>query len=158
MSLVPLYKHKNLSRRSGAGLSDFDRIFDNFFHNAISSMTAPHTSASGLTVSLDVKETETSYRITAELPGIEEKDIELTLEDGVLTLSGEKTEEHDESNETLHKIERRYGQFKRVLQLPSDADDRTVDAKLKNGVLFIEIAKLKEAKKDIKRINIKSVK
>lgn len=162
MTLVPMTTRTRKSRPSRTGFEDFDRIFDNFFHNAIVN-TAPSANASqglsSLPVSLDISETETSFLIEAELPGLDEKDIDLTIEDGVLTLSGHKETIVEEDDKALkrHRVERRFGEFKRVLQLPENADQKKVDAHLKNGVLQIDIAKRKEPEKDIRNIKVKKL-
>lgn len=153
MSLVPFHRTHTPSRRT-SGFDEFDRIFDNFFKNALTNINAPTLSVTDLAVKLDVSETDTSYLIHAELPGVAEDEIELTLSENVLTLSGEKQQESEEEGKNFHRVERNYGSFKRVMQLPSDADEGSVSAKMKNGVLNIEIGKVKEAEKETKRIKI----
>jgi HSP20 family protein len=150
MALVPFQASRPVpsSRRR---YDHFDRLFDNFFNNALTNIGMQPSDA---VVRLDVSETPTSYVVKAELPGIEEKDVSLTLEDGVLTLSGEKKSETEEEGKTFHRIERSYGSFRRALQLPADADENGVTAAMKHGVLNIEIAKAKEAPKKEKKIDI----
>src|ERR1700749_2382815 len=120
MALVPFQTTRTVpsSRRNGR-YDHLDRLFDNFFSNALTNIGAAPSDA---VIRLDVSETPTSYVVKAELPGIEEKDVSLTLEDGVLTLSGEKQSETEEEGKTFHRIERSYGSFRRALQLPADAD------------------------------------
>ena len=84
---------------------------------------------------------DNAYRISVELPGVEEKDIHLSVEDGVVSLSGEKRTEREEKGETWFFSERQYGSFSRSFRLPPDADASKVDAKLKDGVLTISIPK-----------------
>ncbi|MCB9990747.1 MAG: Hsp20/alpha crystallin family protein [Rhodospirillales bacterium] len=153
MTLVPLRKsHTPASYRSG--LDDFDRMFDNFFKNALTNIAAPSPLAGSLALRMNVSETEKAYHIDAELPGIDEKDVELTVKDGVLTLSGETRAATEEDGKTFHRVERSYGSFKRSLQLPADANEDSVKAHMKNGILEIEVAKIREAKKEPKRIAI----
>ncbi len=137
------------------GLGDFDRVFHNLFHNALGNLSAPAGNIGDLSVRLNVAETQASYMISAELPGIDEKDIELTVHDGVLTLKGERQSEAEEEGKTWHRVERTYGRFSRALQLPGDADENKVTASMRNGVLQIEIAKAKEDTKTTKRIDIR---
>lgn len=84
---------------------------------------------------------EGAYRIRLELPGIEEKDIKVGLEDGVVTVSGEKQSQRDEKGETWYFSEREYGSFSRSFRLPPDADPAAVGADLKDGVLTVSIGK-----------------
>jgi len=92
---------------------------------------------------LDIKERENAYHITLELPGVEEKDIQLTLEEDILWIQAEKRHEAHEGR--FHRIERSYGTFQRALNLPPNADQEEIEARFKNGVLTITIAK-KESK------------
>lgn len=150
--LVP-FSRRTISRNGG--LSDFDRMFSNLFHNAFGNVELSSSNVTDLSVRLNVSETETFYAVSAELPGVDEKDIELTVRDGLLTLQGQKSSGKEEEGKTWHRIERSYGQFKRVLQLPNDADENKVSAKISNGVLEIEIEKRKEPAVSTRRIEIK---
>ena len=152
MSLVPFRKHDTTIHH---GLDDFDRIFDNLFKNALTNMNTPAAPAGNLSLRMDVSETNQGYHIQAEIPGLEEKDIEITLKDGVLSITGEKLQEIDSDNKSFHRIERSYGHFKRNLQLPSDVDEENIEAHVKNGLLCIDIGKIKEATKQTKHIKIK---
>ena len=153
MSLVPIRKSRTPANYM-AGFEDFDRIFDNFFKNALTNMSVPAAPVGSMALRMDVSETDKSYVVEAELPGIVEKDIDLTVKDGVLTISGEKQSEEKTEGKTFHRVERSYGSFQRSLQLPADADEDKVKAHMKNGILEIEIGKVKEAKKEAKRISI----
>jgi HSP20 family protein len=104
---------------------------------------------------VDVAERENEYEITAELPGMEEKDIDLTVSDGVLTIKGERKEEKEEKNKDYHISERRYGSFQRSFRLPDGVDDSRIDAKFKNGLLTVTLPKSAEAQKKSKKIEIK---
>lgn len=84
---------------------------------------------------------DSHYTITVELPGVEEKDIDLSLHDGVLSLTGQKSTSREEKGETWFFSEREYGAFSRSFRLPPDADGSKVDADLTDGVLTIKIAK-----------------
>lgn len=159
MTIIP-YRHVRASSlpaaRYGAGFTDIDRVFDNFFRNALTNLSGPSSSLGALSLSLDVSETDKSYTIKADLPGLEEKDVSVTLDDGVLTISGEKVQEKEEEGKTFHRTERSYGSFRRALTLPADADETGITAQMKNGVLEIEIAKTVEAPKTAKRIDVKA--
>lgn len=97
---------------------------------------------------------ENAYRISIELPGVEEKDITLSAENGIVTLKGEKKIEREEKGETWFFSERQYGAFSRSFRLPPDADEDKVRADLKNGVLTVTVPKAKaEAKNRQVKIN-----
>ncbi|MCR9151843.1 MAG: Hsp20/alpha crystallin family protein [Rhodobacteraceae bacterium] len=81
------------------------------------------------------------YRIAVELPGVEEKDIEVSVDDGVVTVKGEKTASREEKGETWYFSERQYGSFSRSFRLPPDADEAAVKADLKDGVLTVTVAR-----------------
>jgi HSP20 family protein len=105
---------------------------------------------------VNVTETETEYKVTAELPGIEPKDIELTFNRGSLMISGEKKQEHEETERGYHRVERSYGRFQRGVQLPEEVDGEKIEADFKNGVLTVTVPKLPELKESKRRIQIKS--
>lgn len=94
---------------------------------------------------VDVKETEKEYVIKADVPGVEAKDIDITLEDGVLTIRGERAWSNDQENESYKRVERAYGSFYRRFGLPDTADAEQVQAKSNSGVLEIVIPKQEKA-------------
>jgi HSP20 family protein len=104
--------------------------------------------------SLDVEETDKGYQITAELPGLEERDVEVLLQDGLLTVRGEKKIESENSNRT-HR-ERFFGRFERQISLDPDVDEDAVSATFKNGVLTVTVPKNAQAVERSKRIPINS--
>lgn len=99
---------------------------------------------------------DTAYRISVELPGVEEKDIDLRIDDGVITLSGEKRTEREEKGETWYFSERQYGSFSRSFRLPPDADAAKLDAHLKDGVLTVTIPKTTPAKPESAKVRIRT--
>jgi HSP20 family protein len=103
--------------------------------------------------SLDVAETKGDLVVKAELPGMDPKDIEISLSEGVLTIRGEKKQEKEEKEEGYHLIERSYGSFTRSIRLPKDVQNDKINASFKNGVLKVVLPKSEEAKK--KEIKIK---
>lgn len=105
--------------------------------------------------SIDIKETDTALVLTAELPGIAEKDVHVTVRDGVLTLKGEKRSEHDETKDNMHVSERMYGSFQRAFRLPDTVDDEKIVASFDKGVLTVNMPKGEESKPE-KRIPIGS--
>ena len=103
--------------------------------------------------SLDVSETKNDFVVKAELPGIDPKDIDISLTDGMLTIRGEKKQEREEKEENYHLIERNYGTFSRSVSLSRDVKPDKINASYKDGVLRVVLPKSEEAKK--KEIKIK---
>lgn len=95
-----------------------------------------------------------AYRITMELPGVSEGDLDLTVESGVVSVKGEKKTEREEKGETWFFSERQYGAFSRSFRLPADADESSVRADLKEGVLTITVAKIAPKEKTTKSVPI----
>lgn len=98
------------------------------------------------TPAMDVLETEDTVVLRAELPGLTEQDVEITLENNVLSLRGEKKFEHEEKEGSYRRIETRYGSFYRSFSLPTTVDQGKIDAKFRNGVLEITLPKAEQAK------------
>lgn len=103
---------------------------------------------------IDVSETDDEVQITAELPGLDEKDIEVSLDEDALVIRGEKRHEQEEKKKDYHLMERSYGSFERIIPLMHGMDLEQVKAKFKKGVLHVTIAKSPEAKKSVKQIDI----
>ncbi len=102
--------------------------------------------------SMDVEETEREFRVTAELPGLDERDVEVLLQDGILTVRGEKKVESEAGNRTYS--ERFYGRFERQISLDRDIDEAAVNANFKNGVLTVCVPKSARAAERSRRIPI----
>jgi HSP20 family protein len=109
------------------------------------------------TPAVNVAETDKEFEITAELPGIEEKDVDVTLADGVLTVKGEKREDKEEKKKNYYLAERSYGSFQRSFRLPENADEEKILAEVAKGVLIVSIPKKTASKPAAreKRIKIK---
>ena len=138
---------------------DVNRLFDDFFRGFdLRPFRAAEENWSGFNPKMDLEETEKEYRITAELPGMEEKDVEILLTGNSLTLKGEKKEEKEEKGKSFYHVERSYGSFHRTVPLPEGIDLKKVDADFKNGVLTVKLPKTVEAKTKSKKIPIKSAK
>jgi len=138
--------------------SEMDRLFDSFMGGlpTFPSMFEPgRTRGFALTPSIDVKETDKKIVVETELPGLDEKDISLTVQNGVLTIQGEKKLDYDEEKENYHVMERRYGSFQRSLRLPDTVDDTKIDAHFDNGVLKVTLPKRPELTQEQRKIEIK---
>ena len=103
---------------------------------------------------IDVKETDKEFRVTADLPGMDEKDLEVTFVDGALSIKGEKREEHEEEKGDVYHAERRYGAFERVIPLSSDIDLNKAKATFKKGVLKVTLPKTENAHSTRKTIPV----
>jgi HSP20 family protein len=130
-------------------LERFERGFPRFPHLFRSENGAV------LVPELDVRENTTSFTIEAELPGVEEKDVSVTLANGVLTIKGEKKQSKEEKSDNYYMAERSYGAFERALQLPDSVDEAKVEARFDKGVLRITATKRPDAVKAERRIEIK---
>ena len=104
---------------------------------------------------VDFAETEKGYEVTAELPGMDEKNIEVKFVDGVLTIKGEKQEEKEENERDYHLQERRFGSFERYFRLPDSVDKDKIEATFKKGLLTVTLPKSTEAQKAEKKIEVK---
>jgi HSP20 family protein len=93
---------------------------------------------------LDISERKDAYLVTVELPGVEPDDLQITLEDGLLTIQGERLFAHDSSEQQFHRVERRYGAFRRSITLPAQVQAEQIEATVDNGVLQIMVPKMEE--------------
>ncbi len=135
---------------------EMDRVFGRFERDwPFPSLFGRDGRSAILVPDLDVREDANSISIEAELPGVEEKDVSVTLANGVLTIKGEKKQEKEEKSENYHLTERSFGSFQRSLRLPDTVDDAKVQASFDKGVLKVTAAKRPEAVKAERRIEIK---
>ncbi|WP_106638962.1 Hsp20/alpha crystallin family protein [Allosphingosinicella vermicomposti] len=105
---------------------------------------------------LEMTEAEGAYKVTAELPGIKPEDVEVTVEEGMLCISGEKKEEREEKERGFMLSERSYGAFERRIDLPTGADPSKIKAQFKDGVLKISLPKNEQAQQQKQRIAIEA--
>lgn len=110
----------------------------------------------GLEPAVDVVESDGGYRITAELPGVDTKDLDVTVSGDVLTIRGEKSESHEEKDKDRFLSERRYGAFQRSFRLPAGIDADRIEASHANGVLTLNVPKSAEAEAAKKKIEVKA--
>ena len=95
---------------------------------------------------VDITEDEAGYHIEAELPGVKKEDLKVGVENGVLSIRGERKFEREESSDKVHRVERSYGSFLRTFRVPEDADGAEVSAKFKDGLLTVVLPKAEESK------------
>ena len=101
----------------------------------------------------DISENDKEYKLTAELPGIDAKDLDITLSDGILTVKGEKKREKEDKGENYHRVERSYGSFQRSFHIPEKVKTEKVDATFKDGILKLTLEK--DEKSETKKITVK---
>jgi len=153
MNLVPWKRTRTLADNDFCTpfFAPASRLFRDFFDEDFFALDRPLQ----FSPALDVEEDENAYRVTAELPGIDPKDVNITLESDVLTLRGVKMEEKSEKKDkNNHWTERRYGSFVRSLSLPVEVDGEKVSANYKNGVLEITLPKAEVSKPKQISVNV----
>src|SRR5215470_20017582 len=142
--------------------SEMDRLFDRFGFPSlrrvfdIEPSWRSASSFSFSTPAIDMSEDDKAYKISAELPGINPKDIDVSLSGDTLVLKGEKRQEKEEKDKNYHFSERAYGSFQRAFELPASVDRSKVAADFSKGVLTITLPKTTEAQKPAKKIEVKS--
>jgi HSP20 family protein len=112
------------------------------------------TSTAAWAPAVDISETKDAYLVAADLSGVKTGDVEITFEDGLLTIQGERHSAHDASDEKVHRAERRYGAFRRSIILPSHVEADKIEASVQDGVLQVLVPKTKEVK--AKRIKVRA--
>jgi HSP20 family protein len=146
---------------------EMDRVFDEFTRGfgrfplsrrsvEIEPLSRYETSFGVSAPVVDVVEKEKEYQISAELPGLDEKDVEVSIADDVLTITGEKKEEKEEKAKNYYVSERRYGAFQRSFKIPLGVDADKVGATFQKGVLMVTLPKTPEAQTKEKKIAIKA--
>lgn len=130
----------NENKRTPVRFSSWiDDVFDETFNNW------PTASNNTFVPELNVYETDKEFELTIALPGMQKEDFNISYENGLLTISGERKMEHEGNGRRYHRIESRFGQFSRSLPLPADViNDEKITAKYDNGVLYVTVPKLKE--------------
>lgn len=138
--------------------SEMDRIFDQTFKGfGLAPFGFGKASAAELfKPTLDLSASEKQYTVSVEVPGVDEKDIQLEIADDTLVIKGEKKQETESKDNSFYRIERSYGSFRRMLSLPEDADRENVSAAFKKGVLTVTIPRKPSQKAEVKRVEIKS--
>ena len=133
--------------------NEMNRMFDTFFEYPFG--LRPMGNWESFAPSIDVYETDKEIKVDVELPGIDEKDIDITLGNNVLTISGKKETEETEKNKSFYRHERSYGSFRRSIQLPDDVDEDKIDATYNKGILKIVLPKTEQSVSLRKKIEIK---
>ena len=151
-SMLPWRRERAVAERDPflALRREMDSLFDGF----ISDLGEPARALKDFDPRVDIKETDKEIHITAELPGVDEKDVDVSVSGDAVTIKGEKHEEKEEKGEDRHRIERSYGAFRRSFSLPCEVDADKASASFKKGVLTVMLPKSSVAAKS-KKIAIK---
>lgn len=147
-SLIPVGREYPASSPLATLQREIDRLFDGFARNLAGHVTGT------LVPSMDMSETDKEIEVTAELPGLEEKDVQLNVADNILTIRGEKKNQREEKEKDYHLLERSYGSFTRSVELPRGVNPDDIKAVISKGVLKVTVPK--PAPSQTKKIEIKS--
>lgn len=157
-SLIPVGSERGLTRAASNPFSvlqqEIDRLFEGFSRGFAGFPTFQSIPSRELMPSMDLSENDKEIEITTELPGLEEKDIQLNVADNVLTIRGEKKNEREETKKDYHLVERSYGSFTRSVQLPDGVNADNIKAVMSKGVLKVTVPK--PAPAQTKKIDIKA--
>lgn len=155
MKLTRWQTPSELSWPSFGRLSDLREEIDRLFDLPLAGFSASSPWMSGWTPALDVYEDKDQFVVKAELPGMKKDDIEVSLHDGSLTLSGERKNQHENREEGVYRSERYFGRFQRTVDLPAAVADDKVKAEYRDGILSITLPKAEEAKPKQISVNVK---
>jgi len=134
---------------------EVDRLFEDFFGNYPLARQGEEENWP-IVPEVDVQETDNEIIVNAELPGVEEKDLDLRIDNGNLTLKGEKEEKDENKEGDMYHTERRYGSFMRTIPLNAEVDAENAEANFKNGVLNVKLPKIGEKEEEGKKIEVKT--
>jgi HSP20 family protein len=148
-ALIPWRERSEIDRFR----TEIDRLFDDFF---IRRSFGRDFEEGDWMPAVDISESEKEIIIHAEIPGVDAKDLDITLSGRNFTIKGERKQEQEEKRESYHRIERRYGSFHRSFELPADVDGDKVEAAYEDGVLTVNLPKSKE--QSVKKTEVKAAK
>jgi len=157
MAIVPRKRseERSLAERTPDPFSylrnQINRVFDDFWGQP---WLAPRETFAGFWPQVDVTETDKEIKVSAEIPGVESKDIDVSVEDGMLTIKGEKKYEREEKEKGQYRMERSYGSFERAIELPAEVDESKAKAEFKKGVLRLTLPKRPGAPSRRKKIPV----
>ena len=131
-------------------ISDFDRIFDNMFNIDL----PMNSGGNSYSLAVDIQETEKEFILSADMPGLNKKEVSIDIHDGVITIKGERIKEDKISFDDYRIHERQFGSFNRSFRLPDNVNEDKISAKFTNGELLITLPKSKEIKPEGRQIKI----
>jgi len=150
-SLIPIGRNRSVASPFMSLQREIDRLFEDFSRGF---PTIAGNGATALMPSMDVTETDKEIEITAELPGLEEKDVQINVADNILTIRGEKKAEKEQKDKNYRLVERSYGSFERTLELPEGVNADAIKANISKGLLKVTVPK--PAPTQAKKIEVKS--
>lgn len=150
-NIIP--RKKNNALRVNDPFDFFSSRMSNFFDEIFGET---ETALTAFSPRLDVSEDEKEFSVTVELPGVDQKDLKLSLENGYLTIEGEKKEETESNENGYHHVERSYGSFHRAIPFDSEIEEGKIKAKFRKGVLTVKLPKAPQPKNEVKTIPISS--
>lgn len=161
-SLIPWSRKKELPVRRQTEMNhdpfallqhEMNRVFDVFHKDLV---PWQNDAAGGNWMpQINVAESAKEFTVTAELPGVDEKDVDVSFSDNVLTIKGEKKAENEVKDRNFHRIERSYGSFMRSMTMPAAVDEDGIEAAFAKGVLTVTLPKTREAQREVKKIAVK---
>jgi HSP20 family protein len=159
MAIIPSRKsnERELATRGGGDplmtlRNQINRLFDDFWGEP---WLARGETFGGFSPQIDVTETDKEVKVCAEIPGVEAKDVDVSIENGTLVIRGEKKYEREENERGQYRMERSYGSFERSIALPAEVDEAKAKAEFKNGVLRLTLPKKAGAESRRKKIAVK---
>jgi HSP20 family protein len=155
-SLIPVGRQRGVARADNPFISlqqEIDQLFDDFTRG-FPSLGTLGGGMNKMLPTMDVSETDKEIEITAELPGLEEKDVQINVADDILTIRGEKKVEKEQKDKNYHLVERSYGSFERSLALPEGVNADAIKASIAKGVLTVTVPKPVPAQ--VKKVEVKA--
>lgn len=152
----PVWPHFSDLRR------EIDQLFDDFGRGwltpfrSLPKLPGVTSEFSFASPAVDFVEKDTGFELTAELPGIAAKDVDVSMKNGMLVIKGEKKNEKEEKSKDYHLTERQYGSFQRTFALPETVDTSAIEARFANGILTVTLPKTAEAQKPAQKIEVKA--
>lgn len=135
---------------------EMDRLFEVMWREGAGTSRLPEWTRGELAPQLDVNEDDKAFHVKIDLPGMDQKDVDITMSDRTLTIRGERKEDKETKEKEYYRRERAYGAFRRTIEIPAAVDATKIEAKFSNGVLTIELPKTKEAQEKVKHIEVKA--
>jgi HSP20 family protein len=133
---------------------DFERLFDDWPRFLLRTVGQEEGLRGSWMPAVDIRETKDAIEVIAELPGIDAKNVDVSVQENVLSIRGERTREEVREDETVHRIEREYGFFERSFTLPRSADPEKINAAYKDGVLSVTVPKREESKPKAVKVDV----
>jgi len=145
-AIRPWYRRNPWANRLPRPLAGLERDFENFMDHYFGGNASHAPAWTGFVPVANLAETNERYEVTVELPGVKPDEVHVELRNGDLWISGEKREEKGEKGTMFHRVERSFGEFRRVIPMPGDVEENMIDANCKEGVLRIVLPKSRTAK------------